>query len=210
MDPGDILRRGRTNASEGRHAQALVDYLWFHKNALKHDRAYYGVRLSFALAYWKELSDVYPPAAAAMKTVRAETAAALLKADGNTRTLFDEVAAIDLELGFSPETYKIFRSLMKKDPDQARKCADLALPSIVEAEDYNLATKFLPHPRKTICCTKVSVLTRTWGARFCRAGERGHNLMHTCISTARTSNCFCVCWEVLVRRRGAALRWSGP
>lgn len=146
MDPGDILQRGRTNASEGRHEQALADYLWFHKNVLKHDRSYYGVRLSFALGYWKELSEVYPPAAAAMKTIRAETAAALLEADRNTRTLFHDVLAIDRELGCSPETYKIFRSLMKKDPDRARKCADLALPSIVEAEDYKLATKFLPHP----------------------------------------------------------------
>jgi hypothetical protein len=146
MDPGDILQRGRTNASEGRHEQALADYLWFHKNALKHKRAYYGVRLSFALGYWKELSDVYPPAAAAMKAVRDETAAALLKAGGNTRTLFHDVVAIDHELGRSPETYRLFLSLMKKNPDQAKKCADLALPSIIEAGDYQLAKKFLLHP----------------------------------------------------------------
>lgn len=146
MDPGDILRRGRAHASEGRHEEALTDYLWFHKHALEHERAYYGVRLSFALAYWKELSNIYPPAAAAMKTVRDETAAALLRAEGNTRTLFDEVAAIDRELDLSRDTYELFLSLMMKDPGRARKCAELALPSIVEAEDYKLATQFLPHP----------------------------------------------------------------
>ncbi len=144
MDPGDILRRGRAHASEGRHEEALSDYLWFHKHALEHERAYYGVRLSFALAYWKELSDVYPPAAAAMMTVRDETAAALLHAEGNTRTLFDEVAAIDRELGRSHDTYELFLSLMMKDTDRARKCAELALPSIVEAKDYKLATKSAP------------------------------------------------------------------
>lgn len=146
MDPGDILRRGRAHACEGRHEEALTDYLWFHKHALEHERAYYGVRLSFALAYWKELADVYPPAAAAMRAVRNETAAALLRADGNTRTLFDEVAAIDRELGNSRDTYDLFLSLIAEDPEQAKRCAELALPSIVDAEDYDLATQFLPHP----------------------------------------------------------------
>lgn len=146
MDPGDILRRGRAHASEGRHKDALTDYLWFHKHALEHERAYYGVRLSFALAYWKELSNVYPPAATAMKTVRDETAAALLRAEGNTRILFDEVAAIDRELGLSQNTYKLFLSLTRKDLGRAKECAELALPSIVQAKDYKLATQFLPHP----------------------------------------------------------------
>lgn len=146
MDPGDILRRGRAQASEGRYEDALSDYLWFHKHALEYERAYYGVRLSFALVYWKELADVYPPAGAAMKAVRDETAAAVLRSEDSTRALFDEVEAIDRELGRSRDTYELFLSLMAKDPERAKRCAELALPSIVEAEDYDLARQFLPHP----------------------------------------------------------------
>lgn len=99
MDPGDILRRGRAHASEGRHEEALSDYLWFHQHALEHERAYYGVRLSFALAYWKDLSEVYPPAAEAMSKVREAAAVAVLGPEGDAWTLFDEVMAIDRELG---------------------------------------------------------------------------------------------------------------
>lgn len=146
MDPGDILRRGRAHASAGRHEDALTDYLWFHKHALEHERAYHGVRLSFALAYWNELSDVYPPAGAAMRAVRDETAAAVLDAEGNTWTLFNDVMAIDRELGRSRDTYELFLSLMLKDPEQAKRCAELALPSIVAAGNYDLAAQLLPHP----------------------------------------------------------------
>lgn len=146
MDPGDILRRGRAHASEGRHEEALSDYLWFHQHALEHERAYYGVRLSFALAYWKDLSEVYPPAAEAMSKVREAAAVAVLGSEGDAWTLFDEVMAIDRELGRSRSTYELFLSLMAKDRARAKRCAVLALPSIVEAEDYDLATQFLPQP----------------------------------------------------------------
>lgn len=152
MDPGEILRRGHTHAREGRHEAALTDYLWFHKHALEYDPAYYGVRLSFALAYWKELADLYPPAAKALKILRSETADAVLQAEGKTRSLFHEVAAIDRELGCSRDTYDLFLSLMRKNPDQAQRCAELALPSIVEAEDYHLASQLLPHPEQYLLC----------------------------------------------------------
>lgn len=146
MDPGDILRRARAHAGEGRHEEALADYLWFHRHALEHERAYYGVRLSFALAYWKELADVYPPAAEAMRTIRSETADALLRGEGDTRHLLNDVEALDRELGGSRDTYDLFVSLMTNDPERAKRCADVALPSIVEAKDYDLAMQFLPHP----------------------------------------------------------------
>jgi hypothetical protein len=146
MDPGNILRRGQVHASEGRHKEALCDYLWFHKHALEHNRAYYGVRLSFALLYWKQLAEAYPPAATAMTEVRNEAAAAVLTLEGDTWTLFDEVMAIDRELGRSRDTYGLFLALMAKDQERAKRCAALAIPSIVEAGDYDLATKFLPHP----------------------------------------------------------------
>jgi len=48
---------------EGRYQEALERFVWFHDHALEHEpSAMYGVRLSFALSYWKSLGDVYPPA----------------------------------------------------------------------------------------------------------------------------------------------------
>lgn len=36
------------------------EFVWFHEHALEVDRAYRGVRLSFALAFWLELAEQYP------------------------------------------------------------------------------------------------------------------------------------------------------
>ena len=44
-----------------RYAEALERFLWFHDHALEHNPGMAGVRLSFALSYWKNLGDVYPP-----------------------------------------------------------------------------------------------------------------------------------------------------
>jgi hypothetical protein len=96
--------------------------------------------------YWKELSEVYPPAAEALIKVRNEAASAVLGAQGDTWTLFDEAVAIDRELGRSRDTYELFLSLMARDQERAKRCAAIAMPSIVEAGDFALAKKFLPHP----------------------------------------------------------------
>lgn len=47
---------------QGKNQEALERFVWFHDHALEHEPAgMYGVRLSFALSYWKALGDVYPP-----------------------------------------------------------------------------------------------------------------------------------------------------
>jgi hypothetical protein len=145
MDPSEILRRGRTSTFEGRHEEALRDFLWFHKHALEHDRAYYGVRLSFALGYWKELADVYEPAAVALDATRREAAESLLRGEGS-RSLFHDVASIDRELGRTEKTYELFVALKAAHPDRVKNFADLAMSAIVTAEDFLLAMEFLPHP----------------------------------------------------------------
>jgi hypothetical protein len=145
MDPGEILNRGRAAALEGRHEEGLRDFIWFHENALEHDRAYYGVRLSFALGYWKELGDVYPPALEALETVKRRCEAALLCGAGK-RDLFHDLESINRELGRVGDTYELFRILNSQHPDIAKRCADLAIGAMVEACDFKLASEHLPHP----------------------------------------------------------------
>lgn len=147
MDPGEILNRGRTAYFEGRHEEALRDLIWFHENALVHDQAYYGVRLSFALGYWKELGEVYPPALEALKAVKRRSEAALLGGEG-TRALFHELASINREMECTRETYDLFRALNTRHPELAKKCADLAVGAMVEARDFKLASEHLPHPEE--------------------------------------------------------------
>lgn len=145
MDPGEILNRGRTAALEGRNEHALRDFIWFHKHALKHDRAYYGVRLSFALGYWMELGKVYSPALKALQSFKRQGESALIRGKGN-RDLFHDVESINKELGRSNDTYKLFLHIKKDRPKLAKVCADLAIEAIVEAKDYKLASEHLPHP----------------------------------------------------------------
>jgi len=145
MDPGEILNRGRTSAREGRNEEALRDFIWFHEHALEHDRAYYGVRLSFALGYWKDLAEVYPPALEALQDVKRHSEAALLRGESG-RDLFHDVQSINRELGRERDTYELFLTLKRNQPESAKKCADLAIDAIVAARDYKLASEHLPHP----------------------------------------------------------------
>jgi len=66
IDPRQVLDSARDNARNGRHAEALEDFIWFHDNALKHAPNLRGVRSSFALLYWHDLARGYPPAGAAL------------------------------------------------------------------------------------------------------------------------------------------------
>ena len=147
MEPGEILRRGRAAALEGRNEDALRDFIWFHEHALKLDPAYYGVRISFALGYWTDLAEAYPPAQEALEKVRTRGEALLLSGDGD-RSLFHDIASINQNLRRVQDTYKLFRRLLKTQPELARECGDLAVEAIVEAKDFKLASKQLPHPEK--------------------------------------------------------------
>jgi hypothetical protein len=145
MDPGVVLNRGRDAYWAGRYKEALDDFIWFHENALQHDRAYYGVRLSFALGNWKDLADVYPPAKKALESARSRAVASLRAGIGD-RYLFHDIVSINRELGKVRETYNLFREIWNKQPDLAKQCRDLAVEAIVEVGDFELASKCLPHP----------------------------------------------------------------
>lgn len=143
VDPGERLDAGQAAAAEGRFEDALREYQWFHDEALGIEPAYCGVRLSFALAYWVELGERYPPALEALRSVRDRKTDRILAGEG-TPQLFHDVEAINREIGESSRTHSLFRRLVELDPESARSCSDLALPSLVEARDFELAARFLP------------------------------------------------------------------
>jgi hypothetical protein len=129
-------------ATEGRHAEALRGFEWFHQNALKHEPGLYGVRLSFALSYWVDLGKVYPKALRSLVRVQRQKTAALRKGGGN-RDLFHDVAAINRTMKKDLDTYRLFRWLATKRPKLAKRCARVALPSIVKARDFDLASRYI-------------------------------------------------------------------
>jgi hypothetical protein len=149
MDPRARLQRGQEAAAAGRYEDALRDYIWFHEHALEHEPSLYGVRLSFALWYWMELANEYPEARTALKRIRDEKTTRLLNGDTN-RDLFHDVESINERLENEEATYELFATLEKAKPDFAAVCADLAMPAIVKAEDFEMALRHTPSPGDTL------------------------------------------------------------
>ena len=145
MNARERLHAGKLATMEGRHEEALQQFIWFHEHALEEDRALYGVRLSFALAYWKELGDIYPRALRELKRLRDRKAETLLCGAGN-RGLFHDVEAINETLSQQVKTYTLFVRLLKVQPELAKACASLALPAIVRIGKFRLAEKLMPDP----------------------------------------------------------------
>jgi hypothetical protein len=145
MNAQQRLHAARLAAAEGRHEEALREYVWFHEHALEEEPSLYGVRLSFALSYWQELAQVYPPADQALREVR-DRKAKLLEAGATDRELFHDVEAINQYLGASQDTVKLFKQMHTSQPAFARECASLALEVLVEAHEFELAAKYLADP----------------------------------------------------------------
>lgn len=149
MDPRDRLRKGQAAAEVGDYETALSEYVWFHNHALEYRPSLYGVRLSFALSYWKNLGDVYPPAMLALRNICSDKTAALLRGEKN-RELFHDVASINEYLGEDRSTYGLFQTLDQHAPTFARECFTLAVDAIVAANDLELAARYAPDPESAL------------------------------------------------------------
>lgn len=172
IDPRDTLREAEVAAAQGRHADALRAHVWFHEHALQHLPALAGVRLSFALAAWVDLGRVYPEALRTLQGI-CDTKIAALTAGCRSRDVFHDVAAIHRALGVSGRTHELFRRLCDLDGDFARACAGIALPAIVEARDFALATRFLPDPPG-----RVRAAIRQLNEDVRRLGDPGRGARH--------------------------------
>ncbi|MDQ1830373.1 hypothetical protein [Massilia scottii] len=145
MNAQERLWKANEASREGRHEEALQEFIWFHHHALDEEPSLYGVRLSFALSYWKALGQVYPKALDALHAIRKDKAEALLRGDAGLEW-FRDVTAIDAELGNTTLSYQLYVALAESCPALATECARAALPAIVAAKDYALAARLMPPP----------------------------------------------------------------
>ncbi len=149
MNAHDRLHAAQAAAREGRHAAALREYVWFHDNALKEEPALYGVRLSFALAYWMDLAESYPEARRKLEEIRDRKTATLAAGKGD-HALFHDVTSINRSLDEETETYRLFKKLLVSAPLNATAWGDLAREAIVKAGDFKLAAKYSDHPEDAL------------------------------------------------------------
>ena len=137
-----ILTEAHADAKAGRHEAALKKFVWFHENALEHEPAMAGVRLSFALSYWVELGESYEPAIEKLREIRLKSANAVLK-DRSAQQMFQEVAAIDGYLNDVAATAELFLKLDKDHQEIAADVYDLAQPSLVATEQYATCNSYI-------------------------------------------------------------------
>ncbi len=127
---------------QGKYQEALERHLWYHDHALEHDCGQRGVRLSFALSYWKQLGDKYPPALEAMKKVR-DDKTALLEGGNGSYDLFVDVHALNRVLEEDSKTVELFRKLDQEQSALAVKCWDIVDEQIIKEKAYDLARKYM-------------------------------------------------------------------
>lgn len=141
-DPQVILQEARADTRGQRYETALAKHVWFHENALAIQPAFYGVRLSFALMYWKELAQEYPPALAKLKQIR-DTAQKKALTGQNVFESFHDMEAINKSLGEQSQTKEIFEVLHKENPESAKEVFELAQPALIRGKAYSLVNEYL-------------------------------------------------------------------
>lgn len=151
-DPHAILDEARADKEARRYDVALAKHVWFFDHALEHEKALYGVRLSFALADWEELGKAYPPALAKLKEYR-DRAGKDVQGGKDVFHSFHDLAAINRALSDDASTHEVFAALDEKKPDEARRVYDIAQPALVKVKAYKLCSKYLS-PEKELASAR--------------------------------------------------------
>jgi len=128
--------------SKGKHEEALNRFIWFHKHALEHEPSMYGVRLSFALSYWKNLGDIYPPALKALIKIRDENENLLQQGKGD-KHLFHDVISINRTLDQSEKSIDLFERISKIDKKLTNECWGMIKDYILEIKRYDIAQRHI-------------------------------------------------------------------
>lgn len=144
---------------KGDWASAAGFHRWYHD----HSRGYPGqggVRLSFALAYWRVVAVKYPPALADLRDAR-DRAATKVRAGGyGLHGAMSDLTAIDGVLGDPRVTADTFAWLHERRPADARALAQLALPALLAADQAALALPYID-PDEVLRDTRSSLDTWT-------------------------------------------------
>ncbi|AMV20386.1 hypothetical protein [Planctomyces sp. SH-PL14] len=145
-NPSAILQEAVADRTARRYEDALAKHVWFHEHALEYEQAQYGVRLSFALAYWAELGKVYSPAQKKLEEIRDETEKKVL-ANPTESAPFHDLTALNKTLQDEIRTRETFEAVEAKDAVAARTLYDRAQPALVKTKAYKLCGKYIDGPR---------------------------------------------------------------
>ena len=167
-DPTAILSEARQDTSAARYETALAKFLWFHYHAKEHDQGLGAVRLSFALAYWRQLADRYPPALDAMKRARDRALTAFGKGRGADRpfSAFHDFASINGYLKDEALTVRTFVALDRDDPAAAESVFHVVEEALVRAKAYDISGKYVRPDRSWETTAKLYRMEKQTEERF--------------------------------------------
>lgn len=141
-DPDKILDEAVEDTRNENYDVALQKLLWFHEHALSIRPSLSGVRLSFALGYWYELGERYPPAREKMIEVR-DAAVTRCREQEFPFEAFKEVCAFNRKLDQSHLSVELFLEAEEKFPESAKTIYHVAKDSLIEAERYDVCNPYL-------------------------------------------------------------------
>lgn len=150
-DMQQYLRETKSMIKQQQYPEALERCIWFHNHALKYNKHMGPVRVSFALGYWKDLADAYPPAMEALIAIRDSTEAIILsKKFGQNRNvicdLFADVKALNRTLEEDSKTVTLFEFIQQYAYGPSQSCWIYAKDVLFEAERYDLIKHYIKNP----------------------------------------------------------------
>lgn len=145
QDMQKYLSETQEMVTQKKYQEANERYAWFQNHALEYDQAMIGVRLSFALSYWKSLADIYPPAMTAMKEMRDKKTTQLLDSNGSIN-LFADIAALNRTFNEENKTIENFEKIEKLDYDKAKTCWYYTKDALFKAKRYDIIRNYVGNP----------------------------------------------------------------
>jgi len=142
-DPGKILGEAQNDANQGKFKIALEKHIWFHENALQIDQSYYGVRLSFALAYWVLLAEKYTPALDELISISDREEARIQKSNECCSKAFHDFSSINEYLKRYEKVVSLFVWLDESKPTVAKANFKFAKKSLIVSKKYLLVNKYI-------------------------------------------------------------------
>lgn len=155
MDLQAYLGATHEMTEQGKYAEALARYIWFHEHAREHDPSMSGVRLSFALCGWRRLADEYPPALEALVETRDRAVAKVRAGTGNWE-VFNDLQSLNRHLDDDALTVELFEYLHENQPALADRVWTTARSEVIASGNYELAWEYIGNPMHELAAIRRS------------------------------------------------------
>jgi hypothetical protein len=145
-EPGEdvdaVFREAKEAAKARRYKEALAKHIWFHEHALERRPSLSGVRSSYALSAWVELSEQYPPALRALHRMR-ERAERRVRAGKDVWREFSDFKSINHYLKDTARTVRLFKWMASNDHEGAAQVYSLIEETLYLGGEFDLCGNFI-------------------------------------------------------------------